>query len=193
MTRQSGKERKTKCSRRKTSKGLPYRCYATKKERCAEKALMGQYDAICHSGLFDRTTPIRRPVGNPIDACVVEYADLATMTMKQIQNFMRKNHILIPSGPLVTKGTKRLRKAELIQAVLNAKQCPATFGIPNPQTATTRDFGLALKYRHIVPPTYGDAASCGAVQPGISQLRFNMIGKGKKTPCKAQLRTMALL
>jgi len=177
-----------KCKARKTASGVPYRCFATKAEKCAHLSLLGSHPSECRRPASNTATRHpRRPIGNPIDPCVATHEDLQAMTVNGIKNFMRKYRIPIPRiSP--TTGLPVV-KSELIQAALaGAQSCPRGGPPINPETASIRDLGLALKYRGIIPPEYGDG-TCGFVNPKtVSQLRFNRIGKGKKTPCRAQFK-----
>ena len=187
------RERKASCSRRKTAAGVPFKCFATKTEKCSQLSLLGKHPGECrrsHSAGIVSSTTVRRPVGDPIDLCTASHDDLAMMTVAQIKRFMLKHHVVVPKVNVLTG--LPVVKADLIDAALGAAPtCPRGDLPINLETASTREVGLAMKYRGLEIPAHGDASICGRINPkATSQLRFNLIGKGKKSPCKRQFKTL---
>lgn len=175
-----------KCKARKTASGAPWACYATLKEKCEMMRLTGRRPAECRrtavlTPRMRRVGPIR-PVGNPIDACVVTAADLQAMTVQQIVNFIAKykrpvEHVNPATGA-------RKTKAEYIDDALKlAQSCPKTYDI-NPDVAPTRSIGLALKYRGVKVPVHGNPALCGAYKDKSKSVEWKM------RPCREAFQDM---
>lgn len=184
------------CRTRTTSKGTPYHCYATKQERCAALTQAGKHSIACSASRYSPLAPgsgrvggYRRPVGNPIDPCVAVRSDFEAMTIPQIVSYIRKNTMDHPTGyPILdvnpSTGMRKVKADWINEALSLAQSCPASYPI-DVNTATTRQLGLALKYKGIKPPTLGDPAVCGVLKG-----KKGKDGVWRSRPCKAQFKQM---
>ncbi|MDR3540978.1 MAG: hypothetical protein P4L69_08480, partial [Desulfosporosinus sp.] len=94
------------------------KCYKNKHEACAAAAAKGHHPSSCFpsrsAGIH--AVGVRRPIGDPIDRCVVTERDLTVMTKKQIVAFARREGLTVPKVDPAT-GREPL-KAQIIAAVL---------------------------------------------------------------------------
>ena len=184
------------CRSRVTQSGMPYTCYATKTAMCAAAAQVGKHPGKCRGAAgksvmtarVRKSTP-RRPPGNPIDPCVATRSDFESMSVPQIQAYIKKYAALAGLNTPIymhTKSGDPKLKADWIDDAMNlGRECARTQVSANANAGDLREMGLLLKYRGVVPPNLGDPTFCGSLSGQKGKM-----GTWRGRPCKAQFSHM---